>query len=94
MISPDGRLKEELLDVVPLKDRTRGIDVKEAMMDVFREANLSFDKLTAIATDGAPSMIGSVNGLMGLCKSDDRFPDFWNFHCTIIVNNLWQKHSI
>ncbi|QQP51807.1 General transcription factor II-I repeat domain-containing protein 2B [Caligus rogercresseyi] len=37
MISPDGRLKEELLDIVPLKDRTRGIDVKEAMMDVFKK---------------------------------------------------------
>ncbi|QQP37666.1 General transcription factor II-I repeat domain-containing protein 2B, partial [Caligus rogercresseyi] len=37
MISPDGRLKEKLLDIVPLKDRTRSIDVKEAMMDVFRE---------------------------------------------------------
>ncbi|KAG5848650.1 hypothetical protein ANANG_G00101020 [Anguilla anguilla] len=26
-------------------------------------------------------MIGSVNGLMGLCKADQTFPEFWNFHC-------------
>ncbi|CAI5669575.1 unnamed protein product [Oreochromis niloticus] len=78
-VSNDCVIKEELLDIVPLKDRTRGIDVKETMMAAFEKANLPITKLTAIATDGAPAMMGSVNGLVGLCKADQTIPDFWNF---------------
>ena len=87
-VSKDCVIKEELLDIVPLKDRTRGIDVKETMVAAFVKANLPISKLTAIATDGAPAMIGSVNGLVGLCKADRTFPEFWNFHWS-----LWWKLS-
>ncbi|XP_077306295.1 general transcription factor II-I repeat domain-containing protein 2A-like [Lithobates pipiens] len=76
---------------MPLKDRTRGIDVKDTMMDAFVKANLPIAKLTAIATDGAPAMIGSVNGLVGLCKADQTFPEFWNFHCIIHSEQLVSK---
>ena len=60
-ISTDCLIKEELLGIVPLKDRTRGIDVKEAMVTAIEKANLSIAKLTAIITDGAPAIIGFVN---------------------------------
>ncbi|KAK0141206.1 General transcription factor II-I repeat domain-containing protein 2A [Merluccius polli] len=90
-VSEDCVVKEELLNIVSLKDRTRGIDVKEKMRDVFEKAKLPLQKLTAIATDGAPSMIGSVNGLVGLCKADDTFPQFWNFHCIIHREQLVSK---
>ena len=60
-ISTDCLIKEELLGIVPLKDRIRGIDVKEAMMTAIEKANLSIAKLTAIITDGAPAIIGFVN---------------------------------
>ena len=79
----DCLIKEELLNIVPLKDRTCGIDVKEAMMAAIAKANLPIAKLTFIITDGAPAMIESVNGLVGLCKADQTFPEFWNFHCII-----------
>ncbi|CAL9692573.1 unnamed protein product [Knipowitschia caucasica] len=90
-VSNDCVIKEELLDIVPLKDRTRGIDVKETMMAAFAKAHLPIPKLTAIATDGAPAMIGSVNGLVGLCKADQTFPTFWNFHCIIHREQLVSK---
>ncbi|KAJ4933636.1 hypothetical protein JOQ06_030460 [Pogonophryne albipinna] len=90
-VSKDCVIKEELLDIVPLKDRTRGIDVKETMINVFVKANVPKQKLTAIATDGAPSMVGSVNGLVGLCKADNTFPEFWNFHCIIHREQLVSK---
>ena len=89
-ISNDYSLKE-LLNIVPLKDRTRGIDVKKAMMVAIAKANLPIAKLTAIITDGAPAMIGSVNGLVGLCKADQTFPEFWNFHCIIHREQLVSK---
>ena len=49
-VSEDCVIKEELLDIVPLKERTRGVDVKETMTDVFVKVNLPLQKLTAIAT--------------------------------------------
>ena len=81
-VSNDCLIIKELLDIVPLKDRTRGIDVKEArMMTAFAKANMPIAKLIAITTDGAPAMIESLNGVVGLCKADQTFPEFWNFHC-------------
>ncbi|XP_077574428.1 general transcription factor II-I repeat domain-containing protein 2A-like [Stigmatopora nigra] len=61
------------------------------MMAAFAKANLPIAKLTAIATDGAPAMIGSVNGLVGLCQADQTFPGFWNFHCIIHREQLVSK---
>lgn len=90
-VSNDCVIKEELLDIVPLKDRTCGIDVKETMMAAFVKANLPIPKRTAIATDGAPAMIGSVNGLVGLCKADQTCPELWNFHCIIHREQLVSK---
>ena len=79
-ISNDCLIKEKLLNINPIKDRTRGINVKEPMMAAIAKANLPIEKLSAVITDGAPAMIGSVNGLVGLCKADQTFPEFWNFH--------------
>ena len=90
-ISNNCLTKEELLNIMPLKDRTRGINVKEAMMAAIAKANLPIAKLTAIITDGAPAMIGSVNGLVGLCKADQTFPEFWNFYCIIHREQLVSK---
>ncbi|KAI5622808.1 general transcription factor II-I repeat domain-containing protein 2-like [Silurus asotus] len=36
-------------------------------------------------------MIGSVNGLVGLCKADQTFPEFWKFHCIIHREELVSK---
>ena len=90
-ISADCLIKEELLDVVPLDDRTRGMDVKEALMTASEKADLPIAKLAAIITNGAPAMIGSVNGLVGLCKADQTFPEFWSFHCIVHREQLVSK---
>ena len=76
---------------MPLKDRTHGIDVKKARMAAIAKANLPIAKVTAIITDVPPAMIGSVNGLVGLCKADQTFPKFWNFHCIIYREKLVSK---
>ena len=86
----DCLIKEELLNIVPLKDRSRGIDVKEAMMVAIAKANLPIAKLTAIITDGAPAMIKSVNGLVGLCKADQTFPEFGIFAASFTESNKKQ----
>lgn len=42
MVSEDCVIKEELLDIVALKDRTRGTDIKEAMTAVFKKSEYVF----------------------------------------------------
>jgi len=32
-------------------------------------------------------MLGSGKGLIGLCKDDEWFPEFWTFHCIIHIMN-------
>ena len=91
-ISTDCLIKEELLDIVPLKDSTRGINVKEAMMAAIEKANLFIAKLAALITNGAPAMIRSVNEPVGLCKADQTFPKFWSFHGIIHREQLVSKH--
>ena len=83
--------KEELVDIAPLKDRIRGIDQKEAMIAAIEKANLPRAKLTAIIMDGAPAMDGSVNRLVGLCKADQSFPEFWSFRCIVHRDQLVSK---
>ena len=82
------------LNIVPLKDRTCGIDVKEAMMAAIAKANLPIAKLTAIIMDGAPAMIGCLHRLLGLCKADQTFPEFWNFHCIIYREQIVFKFNL
>ena len=36
-------------------------------------------------------MIGCLNKLVGLCKADQTFPEFWNFHCIIHREQLVSK---
>ena len=91
-ISTNCLIKEELFDIVPLEDRTHGIDVKEAMIIAIDKANLLIAKLTAIITNGVPAMVGSVNGLVGLCKADQTFSEFWSFHCIIQRSNSCLNH--
>ena len=76
---------------MPLKDRTCSINVKEAMMAAIDKANPLIAKLTAIIMNGAPAMIVSVNGLVGLCKADQTFPVFCQFHCIIHMQQLVSK---
>lgn len=66
-VSEDGTIKQELLDIVQLKDRTCEINLKETLMTVVEKANLQLSKLTAISTDRGPAMLGYEKGLVGLC---------------------------
>jgi len=39
------------------------------------------EKLVSVATDGAPSMTGSHNGLIVLLRANEKFPAFMSYHC-------------
>lgn len=65
-VSANFCIKEEFLDLVALKESTRGIDIKNAFNDILNNFDLPLKKLICIATDGAPAMTGNINGFIGL----------------------------
>ena len=71
MVFNDWTVKEEVFSVITLKERTRGTDIYTSFKKYCTEIGL-----VAITTDGAKSMVGSVNGFVALCRRDDDFSDF------------------
>ena len=75
--------KEELLTILPMKEHTRGEDIFQSFKNFIKKTQLPVCKLVSIGTDGAPVMVGRVNGFIAKCRADDAFPDFLNYHCII-----------
>jgi hypothetical protein len=46
----------------------------------------------SISTDGAPSLVGCKNGLIGLLNNDINFSDFISFSCVIHREHLTAKY--
>ncbi|XP_050061715.1 general transcription factor II-I repeat domain-containing protein 2-like [Aphis gossypii] len=65
-LSKDLEVVEELLELVTLKNTTRGCDIKEALDGVLQKNAVPIGNIVSIATDGAPSMTGTKQGLIGL----------------------------
>ena len=80
---------EELLDLVPLYNTTKGIDIFEAVNQTLQKLDIDFSKCSAIVTDGAKAMVGSKNGFFGLIKQ--RGLNFPVIHCIIHQEALCGK---
>lgn len=65
----DFTSKEELFDICPLHGTTKGKDIYEALKKTVDRIG-GFNKCSAIATDGAPSMTGRKSGLVGLLREN------------------------
>ncbi|XP_056639733.1 SCAN domain-containing protein 3-like [Diorhabda sublineata] len=65
----DFTSKEELFDICRLCGTTRGKEIYEAVKKAVDRIG-GFDKCSAIATDGAPSMTGKKTGLVGLLREN------------------------
>lgn len=85
---------EELAGVVGLKGTTRGSDVYSTLKEVLSKCELTLNNISAITTDGAPSMTGHKAGVVALLKSDAEEcgnPKMMAFHCIIHQENLCKK---
>ncbi|XP_078140529.1 general transcription factor II-I repeat domain-containing protein 2B-like [Centroberyx gerrardi] len=80
---------EELLKLVPLHGTTKGSDIFDAVKGVVSEYG-GFDKLSAVVTDGAPSMQGRRTGFAGLLRQSG--VDCPILHCIIHQEALCAKH--
>lgn len=91
-VSSDFVVKEELLDLVALQESTRGVDIKTALDSIIKTFDVPLNKLVSIATDGAPAMLGTKIGLIGLLRADSQVPQFLPIHCIIHREHLVTKY--
>ncbi|KAL4126266.1 hypothetical protein QTP88_010491 [Uroleucon formosanum] len=91
-VTMNMEVKEELLDLIALKETTRGCDIKDALDVVLRKAEVPIAKIVNVSTDGASSMTGCKNGLI---EKDKNFPQLSDpqwlrdmSFCTDVVNHL------
>ena len=87
-VSSDLTIKEKLLDLVAIREITRGIDIKNALDEALKR----FHVLVSVATDGAPAMVRKRVGLIGFMNSDPNFPEFLSIHCIIHREHLAANH--
>ncbi|XP_067132090.1 general transcription factor II-I repeat domain-containing protein 2A-like [Centruroides vittatus] len=91
MVFKDFTCKEELLGMISLKERTRGVDIFKAFKNLLNDLKVPLFKLVSITTDGAAAMIGRINGFITLCQNEDKFPAFLSYHCIIHQQVLASK---
>ncbi|XP_061820631.1 general transcription factor II-I repeat domain-containing protein 2-like [Nerophis lumbriciformis] len=91
MVFSDITTKEELLTLLPMKEQTRREDIFQSFKNFVEKTQLPVYKLMSITTDGAPAMVGRLNGFIAKCRQDDDFPDFLNYHCIIHQQALCAK---
>lgn len=83
MIFEDFSTKEEMVNVIPLKEHTTGEDIFVAVKELISSFEIVLEKLVGISTDGAPFMVGKKKGFIALCRQDPSFPKFISYHCVI-----------
>ena len=66
----EQEVKEEFLLCKLLITTAKGIDVYQILNDFFTSNGLSWNMVSSMCTDGAPTMIGCKSGLRGLIKYD------------------------
>uniref|UniRef100_A0A6P7HAE6 General transcription factor II-I repeat domain-containing protein 2A-like n=1 Tax=Diabrotica virgifera virgifera TaxID=50390 RepID=A0A6P7HAE6_DIAVI len=92
MVFSDMSCKEDLLTMLPLKEKTRGEDIYNVFINFVEQYELPIYKLVCIIiTDGAPSMTGVNNGFVALCRANEDFPWFFSLHCIIHQQVLCSK---
>ena len=53
-------MKEELLKLISLPEKTHGVDIYNAVMGCFLKQNITPAKIVSITTGGGPSMVGFI----------------------------------
>ncbi|CAK1593792.1 unnamed protein product [Parnassius mnemosyne] len=95
-VTQDFEVLEELLGMCSLKGQTRGVDILNVLLDECSKTDLDLSKLSGVATDGAPSMIGVNSGLVTLLQKhlqekNINAEDLMQFHCIIHQEALCSK---
>lgn len=95
-VDEEVAVTEELLALRPLQGTTTGKDIFAEVQSTFEQFGLQWCKLVGVCTDGAPSMVGSRKGFIGILKEratamNVQECDLIILHCIIHQQNLCSK---
>ena len=82
-------ITEEFLFSKCLESDPKGKTIFRCMEEYLQEQNISLENITAVATDGAPAMIGRYRGFATLLKQ--KVPHVVTVHCVLHRNHLVAK---
>ena len=82
--------EEELLFCSPLELRSRGIDVYNKVNEYFNAQSLKWENCISVSLDGAPAMLGHINGFSAFVKKNN--PNIEVTHCMIHRQALMVKY--
>uniref|UniRef100_A0A5S6QLU3 DUF4371 domain-containing protein n=1 Tax=Trichuris muris TaxID=70415 RepID=A0A5S6QLU3_TRIMR len=85
----DERLAQELLFAKELVTDTKGESIFRAIEEFFKEKNIPLTNIMTVATDGAPSTVGSHRGFIAHLKKV--VPSVLTVHCVIHRQHLVAK---
>ena len=60
--------QEEIIELIPMKDQTRGKDICEDVLECLRAKSINTTHLVSVATDGAPSTTGAQKSFVALLQ--------------------------
>uniref|UniRef100_A0A5S6QBY1 DUF4371 domain-containing protein n=1 Tax=Trichuris muris TaxID=70415 RepID=A0A5S6QBY1_TRIMR len=85
----EGRLVQELLFARELLTDTRGESIFRTVENFFKEKEIPLTNVIAVATDGAPSILGRHREFLSYLK--EKVPDLLAVHCVIHRQHLVAK---
>ena len=96
-ITSDFQIEENLLSLESMHETICGEDLLQTLLPALRQFNVPLHKLSDVATDGAPAMVGTHKGLVILLKKKmnakgirhDKLVVFG--HCIVQQQNLCAK---
>ncbi|XP_067944948.1 general transcription factor II-I repeat domain-containing protein 2-like [Watersipora subatra] len=77
----DEEMKDELLTLVGLEGETTGQATYDALVKRLDKMKIPLYKCISVIADGAPAMVGRIQGLIARLKKD--MPSMLAFHCII-----------
>ncbi|XP_062977902.1 uncharacterized protein LOC134395670 [Elgaria multicarinata webbii] len=95
-ISRGFEVREDLLSLAAVHDTTNGSDIFEKVLSAVHRLHLPFEKLSGLATDGAPAMVGPQEGLVALLKKEiDHLglnpSQMFVYHCIVHQDDLYAQ---
>ncbi|XP_058026529.1 general transcription factor II-I repeat domain-containing protein 2-like [Ahaetulla prasina] len=85
-------MREELLKLVSLPERTQGIDIYNAVMEAFVAQDIRPEKVVSITSDGAPSIVEAASGFIQSFGKETKHQVI-QFHCIIHQEDLYARES-
>lgn len=85
-----GQIIDEFLFAKYLETDGKGITIFRCLEEYLNKFDIPLENITAVATDGAPAMVGRYRGFATFLK--EKVPDVRTIHCVLHRNNLVAKY--